>query len=72
MAALLLILTTLAIVGLAVTSMGCLARQRAARAVHYGLILLAVIAVCAATLVVVSLASQPRTLADGQWQCFDD
>jgi hypothetical protein len=71
-AGLLLILTTLAVVSLAVATVVCAARRRTRRAVLFSAALLAVAALYTASLLAVSLASKPRTLARGQWKCFDD
>jgi hypothetical protein len=69
---LLLILVVLAVAVLAVsTGISVVRRQRrsaARRAAFAG----TVAAIYAVALFAVSLASKPRTLADGDWKCFDD
>jgi hypothetical protein len=72
MPGLLLILTTLAVAGLLAAAVASLAQRRAARAVRLGAALLAVVALYTASLLTASVASKPRTLADGQWKCFDE
>ena len=72
MSGLLLILTALAVASLIVATVLNLARRRARRGLLYGATSLGVVVPYAASLLAVSLASQPRTLAAGQWKCFGD
>lgn len=68
----LLILAVLAVAGLIIAAVVSLTRRRARRALRFSVMALAVVALYTASLFAVSLASTPRTLAGGQWKCFDE
>jgi hypothetical protein len=72
MTALLLILTVLATVVLLVATLVAAVRRRARLALRCGAAVAVVVAAYTVALIAVGAASRPRTLADGQWKCFDD
>src|SRR3954453_15670620 len=72
MAALALIVALLVVVVTAVASLVAAVTGRRARAVRRATVAVAVVAGYAAVLITVALTSSPRTLAPGEWKCFDD
>ncbi len=72
MTALLLIVAVLSTVGLLVATLVAALRHRGRSALRWGAATAVVVVAYAVALVAVGAASRPRTLADGQWKCFDD
>ncbi|GAA3290801.1 hypothetical protein Dvina_18955 [Dactylosporangium vinaceum] len=72
MTALLLILTALGAAVLMIVTLVAALRGRTRSAVRLGSACVALVGTYAAALVAAGAASRPRTLAHGEWKCFDD
>lgn len=72
MTALLLIVAVLGTVVLLVATLVAALRRRGRSAARWGAAAAVVVVAYAVALLAVGATSRPRTLADGQWKCFDD